>query len=73
MRESKKEPLPNESDVLRRLRRMSDAQRLAYLHQVHQAGYEAGFREGSRLRGELDKIKDVVSGLGTGKENGSCL
>lgn len=68
MNGNKGNTLPELAEVVQGVRRMSAAQLLAYLHRVRAAGYEAGFREGSQLRGELDKIKDVVSGLGTGKE-----
>lgn len=61
------------ADLIRSIRRMSAAQLLAYLHDVRDAGYKEGFQAGSQLRGELDKIKDVVSELGAGKEKGACL
>lgn len=56
------------ADLIRSVRRMSAARLLAYLHDVRAAGYVDGFKDGSGLRGELDKIKDVVSNIGTGKD-----
>lgn len=69
---NKSNTLPEGAEVVRSVRRMSAAELLAYLHRVRNAGYEAGFREGSQLREELDKIKDIGLELGTGKEPGAC-
>lgn len=70
MSESKGNTLPEGAEVVRGVRRMSAAELLAYLHRVRNAGYEAGFREGSQLREELDKIKDIAPELGAGREAG---
>lgn len=53
-------------------RKTAEWQRLAREEEIRRAAYEQGSRDGSGLRGELDKIKYVVPEVGTGKEACRC-
>lgn len=63
-----KQKLILDAKTVRAIKRMNVSQLEAYLYKVRLQGYDEGFKAGIKTREAIDKIREIVPILGTGKE-----